>query len=383
LVAPVNKLPANAVAGVKVDYSTKLDLEHEELSDEAIAALERLDKQDAFRAKWNLPADFESRPAHERKRLHDAARQRASREARRSCDTTRSNCDSDKNPTTQRRVCDSDKRPTKKRRQSAIADGTFVQALRAFGYFGTRKRGRASVGFSPLTLPYSATPLTPKQWRDSGDDVRGLFFHKALEIAARELGLTRRGFTLRLSNDVEARARAQERGCIASLHGRVALSLKRALNGSQGVLWWFAIEEDRNGALHLHGEIAFPPDALKLVRKALRGAGGKWVVQRRDGIRQRSPWQLRFETDPDFGWAGYCLKNVRKADQGWRRFMRRYGSPRRWTVGFEGRAVTYSAALVAVARRQHSMAVIKAADQLTAPSKEWLSTRHSPALTPP
>jgi hypothetical protein len=132
------------------------------------------------------------------------------------------------------------------------------------------------------------------------------------------------------------------------------------------VPFWFAIEEgSRTGRLHIHCEISIGDVGaekrtlrslrriLAPIRKALRSVGGKWDVDR-DGEGD----QLRFSRGtPDFRAAGYWLKSVHKARPERRRFMRQYGSPRRWVAGFQGKAVTASEGLRQAAVMLHQSAV--------------------------
>ena len=217
-----------------------------------------------------------------------------------------------------------DKKVTSRRRKSANSDGSFIADLRDLGHFGLWRRRGALVGkfLTPLSLPQCSPEgmLDPRPWRDARDDTRALFYHRATRAYAHTNGLTYRGLTLRLSKRVEMLARAQGKQCLEFLRRRFVLHLKRAtFSGSVCRAWWFSIEEDEKGALHIHGEIAFRPEDRRLVRKALCGAGGKWLVPSkvgRDG-RKRSPWQLRFSPgEPDYGWAGYVLKDAGKGELG-------------------------------------------------------------------
>jgi hypothetical protein len=119
------------------------------------------------------------------------------------------------------------------------------------------------------------------------------------------------------------------------------------------VPFWFAIEEDRRGELHLHGEISVYPAFRELTRKALDDAGGNWP----------SPGTgyapVRFETHPNFRWCGYSLKDAHKARPSRRLSMRRYGVivSRGFLAGFEGKTVTASEALAREARKLHAAAV--------------------------
>jgi hypothetical protein len=123
-----------------------------------------------------------------------------------------------------------DKCGTLKARKLLPCDGSFVADLLACGYFARVDAaayplvGRPIITRSPLTLPLSPYPMTPKAWRDTHDDVRGLFYAVAIRI-----GGNVRKFDLNLSGEIEALARGQGAHCLAWLHRRVVRQLQRAL----------------------------------------------------------------------------------------------------------------------------------------------------------
>jgi hypothetical protein len=261
---------------------------------------------------------------------------------------------------------------TRRRHKSIVCDGDFVNNLRAIGSFPPPTwRVSHVVGMAnlpPISLPCTHPELRrlkPKAWRDTGEAVRGLFFHEAL---ASEPSV--KAFTLMLSRPVERAARAKGKHCLDWLHRRVVRQL-RPLGGRHGggaVPFWFVIEENSKGRLHIHGEISIghvygakrTVRAVRRVfapiRKALKGAGGKW-----DEDRDGEGTQLRFARGtPDCRWAGYCLKSVHKARPERRRYMRQFGSPPNWVAGFEGKAVTASEALNKSASALHAVARLSA-----------------------
>jgi hypothetical protein len=189
--------------------------------------------------------------------------------------------------------------------------------------------------------------MSPKAWRDTHDDVRGLFYAVAIRI-----GGNVRKFDLNLSQVVEALARGQGKQCLAWLHRRVVRHLRRALGASKGIPtpFWFATEESDEGRLHIHGEIAFEPHREKLIREALKAAGGRWE-------KDAEEYQLVLTKSPNLRGAGYCLKSYSKARPDRRRYMQQFGSPRSMVAGFEGKAVTVSVDLKRTAIGCHSAAV--------------------------
>jgi hypothetical protein len=242
---------------------------------------------------------------------------------------------------------------TRKGRKSILNDGRFITDLQALGYFDRVDDSASSVVYAPITLPRSDTPSKPKPWRDIHEEVRGLFFHAAMKANADHYG-----FTLRLSKHVETAARSQRIHCLAWLHRRVVLHLRRAVGAPLGipVPFWFAIEEDKRGALHLHGEISVDPILRKLIRKALVNAGGNWLSL------GKGYTPVRLETNPNFRWSGYSLKDAHKARPTRRYYMRRLGvsTSKRLLAGFEGKAVTASEALKLAAIDLHTAAVAEA-----------------------
>ncbi len=203
------------------------------------------------------------------------------------------------------------------RHKSIICDGDFVNDLKAVGFFAPLAPGvspvvgariRREPNLPPVTLPCThPESFKPKKkaWRDLGEELQGLFFHKALES---QPGV--KAFTLMLSRPVEALARAQGKHCLRWLHKRVERQL-RPLGRSRGgpVQFWFAIEEGyKDGRLHIHGMISigdFPSD--KPYRKALKAAGGKW--ESRKG-RQRQSASLLALQPAGFSW-GWILGQER------------------------------------------------------------------------
>lgn len=270
---------------------------------------------------------------------------------------------SDKIGTAKRR----DKIGTVRRRRSVLADGDFIRDLKAKGFFPPiERRVSRVVGVTnhlPISLPCNnpdSRKPAPKPWRDVGEEVRGLFFHKAMEGEPNV-----KGFTLMLSRRVEALARSKGAECLAWLHKRLVRKLRPLGEryNAGAAPFWFTIEESRAGRLHIHGEISLGEIAgdyrtvrqirrvLAPLRKALKAAGGQW-----DPDRDGEGTQLRFARGkPNFRWAGYCLKSAQKARPSRRRYMQGLGvSDIRWLAGFDGNAVTASEGLAQPAKLRHA-----------------------------
>jgi hypothetical protein len=242
-----------------------------------------------------------------------------------------------------------DKSGTQKARKSLMCDGSFVADLLACGYFDRSNAVSHPlvVRLTPINLPLMCSPAKPKHWRDIDEAVRGIFYSIAIRGRGEFYALT-----LRLSLGAESLIRAQGKHALSCLHRRVVRQLRRIQGAPNGIgtLFWFCIEEDSKKRLHLHGEIAFESRNRRLIRKALKRAGGAWDSD-------AAEFQLRLRLNPNLRWAGYCLKEAEKARPSRRRYMQKFGSPRNMVAGFEGSAVTASMNLKRAAIECHRAAV--------------------------
>lgn len=140
-----------------------------------------------------------------------------------------------------------------------------------------------------VILPGLRVHVLPAAWRDLSDPARLEWFHHAL----RSVGHVH-GFTLNLSRDIEAQARAAS-STAGWLSKRIARRLEAALG--RDVNCWFALEVSERHRLHLHGELQIAPEEAEAARKALRLAAGEW-----DTTRQH---QARTKNEPSVVWANY------------------------------------------------------------------------------
>ena len=170
----------------------------------------------------------------------------------------------------------------------------------------------------------------PALWRDTSDILRCHFAHETLP----QLGPVYT-ITLRLRDDMEAKARAQPNP-LAWLQKRVDRQLSNALD--RPVQFFLTIEEDGKRRLHCHGEFQVSADEVSAARAALRKAGGEWKVAKQH--------QAKTEPDPDDGWAGYVSKDFWKATPMMRRLLGRssYG------VTFHGSSLSITADLIGHAK---------------------------------
>jgi hypothetical protein len=172
----------------------------------------------------------------------------------------------------------------------------------------------------------------PAQWRDTSDILRCQYAHEAIL----RLGQVHT-FTLRLRDDMEAKARAQSNP-IAWLQKRIDRELSNALD--RPVQFILTIEEDDKRRLHCHGEFQVDQQEVKAARAALRKAGGVWKNTRQH--------QAKTEADPDYGWTGYISKDFWMTTPMMRRLMAPYKT--KYKVTFPGSPLSITADLNAEAK---------------------------------
>lgn len=256
-----------------------------------------------------------------------------------------------------------DKSDATRHRKSLIADGDLVQDLWAFGWFQAIDGKTSSVVRLPINIISSKNlnqgAKHPKtRWNDLEDVTKGLFCQAALKTYFPHVF----GFTLKLSAKTEATARAMGKHCRRYLTKRlreeISRSLRRAGIKKVKIPFWFELEEDRHGILHIHGVAAFDPAMKEIIRKGLDTGGGKW--RHPGGGKGYTP--VRFETNPDFRWAGYSLKDYAKSRARRRHWAKRLTgvsgrAGRTLVAGFEGPALAASPELVELAKRCHQEAI--------------------------
>jgi hypothetical protein len=140
-------------------------------------------------------------------------------------------------------------------------------------------------------------------WSLTGDDVTALSATVALQLSETPAV----AFSFNLTPDAIAKALASPTGFLDPLKRSFDLELKRALKGVV-LLYWFCIDIDEDGRLHIHGAFLAPAANLPMVRrirKVMKAAWGEW-----QGAGKRK--QLRFRTLYSDDWATYCVRNQRE-----------------------------------------------------------------------
>jgi hypothetical protein len=114
-------------------------------------------------------------------------------------------------------------------------------------------------------------------------------------------------FSFNLTPDAIAKALDSPTGFLDSLKRSFDLKLKRLLLGVS-LPYWFCIDIDEGGRLHIHGAFLAPATNLPMVRrirKVMKVAWGEW-----EGPGKRK--QLRFQTLYSDDWATYCMFDQEK-----------------------------------------------------------------------
>lgn len=130
-----------------------------------------------------------------------------------------------------------------------------------------------------------------------------------LKVMAMSVALAKHGartVNLRLSPDVQERAKSANKTVVSFLQNRIRMELKKEFE-ADAPEFWFVIERDNDKRFHLHGAIACPDDGLfrEGIEKALRRAAGKW--------NSKAGQHHQLLTKPlakPFGWATYVTKDL-------------------------------------------------------------------------
>jgi hypothetical protein len=156
---------------------------------------------------------------------------------------------------------------------------------------------------APASAPTPANDNLIPVWSLTGDIVTALAATVALQLSETPAV----AFTFNLTPDAIAKAKDSPTGFLDSLKRSFDLELKRVLKG--GTLpYWFCIDIDEDGRLHIHGALLAPATNLPIVhkiRKLMKAAWGEWQSA---GKRK----QLRFRTLYSDGWATYCMEDQAK-----------------------------------------------------------------------
>jgi hypothetical protein len=193
-------------------------------------------------------------------------------------------------------------------------DAKTIEKIRGFRIIDESARSVSSVVYptpsktSPITTHKTPLP-TPSPandnrhipvWSLTSDAVKVFASCVALQLS----GKPAVAFTFNLTPDAIAEAKDSPTGFLDPLKRSFDLELKRALQGA-ALPYWFAIDVDADGRLHIHGAFAADDSMHPAIREAMKAAWGEW-----EGPGKHK--QLWFSPAPcDDGWATYSMRNQR------------------------------------------------------------------------
>lgn len=169
--------------------------------------------------------------------------------------------------------------------------------------------GETSVAHStpsnPISIPTSATPTdTPSAsndnipvWALTGDVVKAVAATAALQIADKPAY----AFTFNLTTKAREKALTHPRGFLDSLKRSFDKQLARA---GVRLPYWFCIDRDWDGRLHIHGAFGAVVEN-ELLKDVMRRAWGAAPEKGRQ-------FQIKIVPLRDDGWATYATRNLRR-----------------------------------------------------------------------
>jgi hypothetical protein len=200
-------------------------------------------------------------------------------------------------------------------RRSRSKDAKIIAKIRSFRIDDDSPASASSVSSSTPSIPYpspsskACKPPAPANdnlipvWGLTGGDVKVFSASVALQLSETPPV----AFTFNLTPEGIKEAESYPTGFLDSLKRSFDLELKRWLPGV-GLPYWFAIDVDDDGRLHIHGAFLSPVNTLSVLRKIRQGMKAAWGEWEGPGKRK----QLRFKTMYSDDWATYCLYDQRK-----------------------------------------------------------------------
>lgn len=163
--------------------------------------------------------------------------------------------------------------------------------------------------------------LYMKEWRATDDFVKFVYATTVAKLSHEGVP-----FTLRLTPEIQekaaGRAGQNSRTPARFMADRVDRELKK-VNPQKQFGYWFTIEEDQEGALHLHGVITTDHTCLQDLRSALKKAAGakgkpdskefedRFMLDTGSKALQKLSGRELLQTSTDrYQWTKYCHKNA-------------------------------------------------------------------------
>lgn len=194
-------------------------------------------------------------------------------------------------------------------RQSALKDRKILEKIAAFRVPAHMLEGETSVAHSipsnPISINTSVTPTTSPNpsndnipvWALTGDAVKAVAATAALQIAEKPAY----AFTFNLTDKAREKALTHPRGFLESLKRSFDKQLARA---GIRLPYWFCIDRDWDGRLHIHGAFCAVTEN-EVLKEAMRRAWGASPERGRQ-------FQIKIKPLRDDGWATYATRNLRR-----------------------------------------------------------------------
>lgn len=197
------------------------------------------------------------------------------------------------------------KKVPKRVRQSAFKDKQILAKIAAFRVPADLLAGETSVAHPTpfnLSINSSVTPTNDNipVWDLTGDLVKAVAATAALQIADKPAY----AFTFNLTREAETKALCHPRGFLESLKRSFDKQLVRA---GIRLPYWFCIDRDWDGRLHVHGAFAGVTEN-EVLKQIMRRAWGEAPERGRQ-------FQIKIVPLRDDGWAAYAMRNLRRVSK--------------------------------------------------------------------
>lgn len=197
-------------------------------------------------------------------------------------------------------------------RQSALNDRRTLEKIAAFRVPAHMLARETSVAHptpsNPISIDTSVTPTTtPKAsndnipvWALTGDVVKAVAATAALQIAEKPAY----AFTFNLTTKAREKALTHPKGFLDPLKRSFDKQLARA---GVRLPYWFCIDRDWDGRLHIHGAFAAATEN-EVLKDVMRRAWGEAPERGRQ-------FQIKIVPLRDDGWATYATRNLRRVSK--------------------------------------------------------------------
>lgn len=183
-------------------------------------------------------------------------------------------------------------------RRSAANDRQIIERIQNFDLPTGDTRAISSVA-TPNTHPNRhSTPLSLPTWEKTSDHLK--LFSATLDIMTTP-ETAPYAFSFNLTPEAVTKAKSAPAGALDHLKRNLDKTLSRA---GLSLPYWFALDIDRKGRLHVHGAFAAYPELVPAIRSAMTKAWGQW-----EGAGKH----LQLVVKPcNEGWAGYAMKKQKQ-----------------------------------------------------------------------